>query len=87
MNIQTESFSDLINKHTLITIELTRINSLMVYYSDCGNKAKYAASLDALKRLEMSKSTIAIELDKRMPTNGRKIEPTDTSEDEIRPPA
>ena len=66
MNIQSESYSDLLSKFTLITIELTRLNALMVYYADCGNDAKLAAVIDAVKRLELSKSAIAIELDKRM---------------------
>lgn len=82
MNIQNESYSDLLSKFTLITIELTRLNALMVYYSDCGNDAKLAAVIDAVKRLELSKSTIAIELDKRMPTN-EQTEP-DRDEDEFR---
>ena len=66
MSIQSESFSDLLNKHTLITVELTRLNALMVYYSDSGYEAKFAATVNAIKRLEMSKSAIAIELDKRI---------------------
>jgi hypothetical protein len=66
MNIQNEPFSDLLNKHTLITIELSRLSALMVYYSDSGNKAKLAQTIDAIKRLEMNKSAIAIELDKRI---------------------
>jgi len=69
MNIKDESFSDLLNKHTLIIIELSRLNSLMIYYSDCGNEAKLTATLDAVKRLELSKSTISYELDRRIPTN------------------
>jgi len=69
VSIQTESFSDLLYKHTLITVELARLNTLMVYYSDCGNKPKLAAAIDAIKRLEMSKSAIAIEIDKRMPNH------------------
>ena len=58
MSIQTESFSDLMYKHTLITVELSRLNSLMVYYSDCGNQPKLAAAVDAMKRLEMSKQIL-----------------------------
>lgn len=80
MNIQNESFSDLLSKFTLITIELTRLNALMVYYSDCGNESKLTAIIDAIKRLEMSKSAISIELDKRMPQN----EQTKSNEDEFR---
>jgi len=80
MNIQNESFSDLLNKYVLITIELSRLNSLVVYYNDCGNKVKLAQSIDAIKRLEMNKSAIAIEFDKRM-KNGP------NTEDEIRPPS
>ena len=87
MSIQTESFSDLMYKHTLITVELSRLNSLMVYYSDCGNQPKLAAAVDAMKRLEMSKSAIAIELDKRMPNNVTTIESLDLDEDELRPSA
>jgi hypothetical protein len=82
VSIQSESFSDLLHKYTLIVIELSRLNALMVYYSDCGNSAKFAAAVDAIKRLDMSKSAIAIELDKRMP-NG----PIEPNEDELRPPA
>jgi hypothetical protein len=52
VNIQTESFSDLLNKHTLITIELTRLNALIVYYSDAGHNAKLAAAVDTIKRLD-----------------------------------
>lgn len=87
MSIQTESFSDLMYKHTLITVELSRLNSLMVYYSDCGNQPKLVAAIDAMKRLEMSKSAIAIELDKRMPNNVITIESLDLDEDELRPSA
>lgn len=79
MNIQSEPFSDLLNKHTLITIELSRLSALLVYYSDSGNKPKLSQTLDAIKRLEMNKSAIAIELDKRI-ENG----PTDN---ELRTPA
>ena len=79
MNIQHEPFSDLLNKHTHITIELSRLSARMVYYSDSGNKAKLAQTIDAIKRLEMNKSAIAIEMDKRT-TNG-------TPQDELRPPA
>lgn len=77
MNIQNEPFSDLLNKFVLITIELSRLSSLMVYYSDSGNKTKLSQTVDAIKRLEMNKSAISIELDKRM-TNG-------THTDELRP--
>ncbi len=76
MNIQSEPFSELLNKHTLITIELSRLSSLLVYYSDSGNQVKLAQTLDTIKRLEMNKSAIAIEFDKRT-ENG-------TSEDELR---
>ena len=65
MSIQNEPFSDLLNKHTLITIELARLSALMVYYSDSGHKAKLAQTIDAIKRLELNKSAISIELDKR----------------------
>ncbi len=77
MNIHSESFSDLLNKHTLITIELSRLNALMVYYSDCGNQSKLAQVIDAIKRLEISKSAIAIEFDKRMPKTHDKPGPND----------
>ena len=87
MSIQTESFSDLMYKHTLITVELSRLNSLMVYYSDCGNQPKLVAAIDAMKRLEMSKSAIAIELDKRMPNNVTTIESLEIDEDKLRPSA
>ena len=70
MNIQTEPFSDLLNKFTLITIELARLSALMVYYSDSGNKAKLSQTIDAIKRLEMNKAAISIELDKRMENRG-----------------
>lgn len=69
MNIKNESFSDLLNKYILINIELTRLNALMIHYSDVGNSAKSAQTIDAVKRLEMSKSAIAIELDTRVPNN------------------
>lgn len=89
MKIKSESFSDLMNKHTLITVELTRLAALMVYYSDSGNKTKCAQTIDAIKRLEMSKGAIAIELDKRIPnSNVQPQEPNDRSsdsEDKLRP--
>jgi len=71
MNITNEAFSDLLNKYTLIIFELCRLNAKMVYYSDIGNTAKLAQTIDAIKRLEMNKSAIAIEFDKRVPTNVR----------------
>ena len=67
MSIQNESFSLLIEKHTLITIELQRLNALLVHYSDIGPSAKVAQVADSIKRLELSKKTIAIEIDRRMP--------------------
>lgn len=69
MSIQSERFSSLLDKHTLITIELQRLQALLVYYSDIGSSAKVSQAADAIKRLEVSKKTIAIELDRRM-TNG-----------------
>ena len=69
MSISNESFSDLLNKYVLIAVELSRLNALMVYYSDVGNHTKLAQSVDAIKRLEMNKSAIAIEFDKRVPNN------------------
>ena len=78
MNIQNEPFSELIDKHQRINIELSRLTALMLYYNDSGNDAKKTATIDASKRLEMNKSAIAIEIDKRM-KNGF------SSNDEVRP--
>lgn len=75
MNIQNESFSDLLHKYTIITVELSRLNTLMVYYSDVSNKPKLAQTIDAIKRLEISKSAIGLEFDKRMPINGQSQKP------------
>ena len=69
MNIRNETFSDLLNKYVLISIELTRLNALMVYYADLGNTTKSAQTVDAVKRLEMSKAAIALELDRRLPND------------------
>jgi hypothetical protein len=73
MKIKNESFSDLLNKYILITIELSRLSALMVYFNDCGDKPRFAATIDTIKRLDTNKLAISIELDKRMPnTNDAK---------------
>jgi len=84
VSIHREAFSDLLNKFSLITLELSRLNALMVYYSDCGNNSKLSATIDTIKRLEMSKSTIAIELDKRIPINTNDSKNHRPDEDEFR---
>lgn len=66
-NIDVENTSALLSKFILITIELNRLNALMVHYSDAGNKQMLVQTVDAIKRLDMSKTAIAIELDRRMP--------------------
>ena len=66
-NIDVENTSALLSKFILITIELNRLNALMVHYSDSGNKQMLVQTVDAIKRLDMSKTAIAIELDRRMP--------------------
>ena len=67
MKINNESFSELLNKYTLITIEITRLTALMIYYTESGNKTKLIQTIDAIKRLDANKSMIAIEFDKRIP--------------------
>lgn len=67
MSIRNELFSDLLQKHTLITIELQRLNALLVHYSDAGPSKKVSQIADAIKRLELSRKTISIELDRRIP--------------------
>jgi hypothetical protein len=75
-DINVETYSSLLSKFILITIEMNRLNALMVHYSDAGNKQKLVQTVDAIKRLEMSKTAIALELDRRMPNDsvGREIE-------------
>lgn len=78
MNIQNEPFSELLDKHERINIELSRLTALMLHYNDTGNEARKSQTIDAIKRLEMNKSAIAIEIDKRMKNNVRPTaEPTE----------
>lgn len=67
MSIKTELLSSLLEKHTLIIIELQRLNALFVHYSDTGARAKLVQISDSMKRLDLSKQAIAIEIDKRIP--------------------
>ncbi len=67
MSIRKEPLSELLEKYVLIMIELQRLNALLVHYSESGVSAKVAQAADSIKRLELSKKTIALELDRRMP--------------------
>lgn len=58
--------SELIEKYTLIIFELQRLQALLVYYSDANINHKVAQVADAIKRLEISKENLALQIDQRI---------------------
>ena len=64
MNMNKEPLSSLIEKHTLIILELQRLNALFIHYSDIGNIMKVSQVSDSIKRLELSRHSVASRIDK-----------------------
>lgn len=76
MSIRNEPTSALLEKYILILIEVQRLNAQFIHYSNAGPQAKVAEVADFIKRLELSKKTIALEIDKRMPNDNEETDLT-----------
>jgi hypothetical protein len=79
--------SELIEKYTLIIFELQRLQALLVYYSDANINHKVAQVADSIKRLEISKKSLALQIDKRMNNEPNTGDGLSGQEDGIRPPS